>query len=192
MTFSDICKTSLLTNVCNRITIKVQFSFTFLIIGNSVALVKSECAIHFHYKKEAIMKFGEKIKQLRTNKGASQEETAKACGISRRTYIGYEQEGRYPRNREVYSRLADFFDVDQNYLLTEDENFVTSAAERYGSRGKHQAEQLVTELSGMFAGGELSEEDKDAVMLALQKAYWACKEDNKKYTPKKYRQKSES
>ena len=54
------------------------------------------------------MKFGEKLKQLRTNKGASQEETAKACGISRRTYISYEQEGRYPRNREVYSRLADF------------------------------------------------------------------------------------
>ena len=33
------------------------------------------------------MKFGEKLKQLRTNKGASQEETAKACGITRRTYI---------------------------------------------------------------------------------------------------------
>lgn len=138
------------------------------------------------------MKFGEKLKQLRTNKGASQEETAKACGITRRTYISYEQGGRYPRNREVYSRLADFFDVDQNYLLTEDENFVTSASERYGSRGKLQAEQLVAELSGMFAGGELSEGDKDAVMLALQKAYWDCKEDNKKYTPKKYLHKSES
>lgn len=44
----------------------------------------------------------------------------------------------------------------------------------------------------MFAGGELSEGDKDAVMLALQKAYWDCKEDNKKYTPKKYLHKSES
>lgn len=137
------------------------------------------------------MKFGEKLKQLRTNKGASQEETAKACGVSRRTYIGYEQEGRYPRNRGVYSKLADFFGVEQNYLLTEDENFVTSASEQYGPKGKRQAEQLVAELTGMFAGGELSEGDKDAVMLALQKAYWDCKEDNKKYTPKKYRQKSE-
>lgn len=138
------------------------------------------------------MKFGEKLKQLRTVKGASQEEAAKACGISRRSYIGYEQEGRYPRNREVYSRLADFFNVELNYLLTEDEDFVTSASEHYGSRGKHQAEQLVAELSGLFAGGELSERDKDAMMQALQKAYWDCKEDNKKYTPKKYRQKTES
>lgn len=45
----------------------------------------------------------------------------------------------------------------------------------------------MAELSGMFAGGELSDADKDAVMIALQKAYFDCKEDNKKYTPKKYR-----
>ena len=35
---------------------------------------------------------------------------------------------------------------------------------------------------------ELSESDKDAVMIALQKAYFDCKQDNKKYTPKKYLQ----
>ncbi len=133
------------------------------------------------------MKFGEKLKKLRTEKQILQKEAAKAAGVSLRTYISYEQEGRYPRKREVYSSLAEFFSVDQNYLLTEDEEFVTAAGEQYGSRGKRQAEDLVAELSGMFAGGELSDADKDAVMLALQKAYWDCKEDNKKYTPKKYR-----
>ena len=138
------------------------------------------------------MKFGEKLKQLRSQKGTSQEEVSKACGVSRRTYIGYEQEGRYPRKREVYYLLAEYFGVDQNYLLTEDEDFVMSASEQYGPRGKRQAEQLVAELSGMFAGGELSESDKDAVMIALQKAYFDCKQDNKKYTPKKYRRDSES
>lgn len=138
------------------------------------------------------MKFGEKLKQLRSQKGVSQEEVAKACGVSRRTYIGYEQEGRYPRNRDIYPLLAEYFGVDQNYLLTEDETFVVTASEQYGPRGKRQAEQLVAELSGMFAGGELSESDKDAVMIALQKAYFDCKQDNKKYTPKKYRKESES
>lgn len=138
------------------------------------------------------MKFGDKLKQLRAEKGASQEEVAKACGVTRRTYIGYEQEGRYPRKREVYGILAEYFGVDPNYLLTEDETFVTAAAEQYGSRGKRQAEQLVAELSGMFAGGELSDSDKDAVMIALQKAYFDCKQDNKKYTPKKYRHDEES
>lgn len=138
------------------------------------------------------MKFGEKLKKLRLEKNVSQEEAAKAAGVSRRTYISYEQEGRYPRNRQVYAALAEFFGINPNYLLTEDEEFVSAAADQYGTRGKRQAEQLVAELSGMFAGGELSESDKDAVMIALQKAYFDCKKDNKKYTPKKYRKESES
>lgn len=138
------------------------------------------------------MKFGEKLKKLRLEKNVSQDDAAKAAGISRRTYISYEQEGRYPRNRQVYTNLAELFGVNLNYLLTEDEEFVSTAADQYGARGKRQAEQLVAELSGMFAGGELSDSDKDAVMIALQKAYFDCKKDNKKYTPKKYRKESES
>ena len=136
------------------------------------------------------MKFGEKLKKLRSDCGLKQEEVATAVGISRRTYISYEQEGRYPRKREVYAKLAETLNCDVNYLMTEDEEFVTGVSEQYGRRGKRQAEELVAELSGMFAGGELSEQDMDAVMIALQKAYFDCKEDNKKYTPKKYRSES--
>ncbi|MDO4460702.1 MAG: helix-turn-helix transcriptional regulator [Clostridia bacterium] len=132
------------------------------------------------------MKFGEKLRYLRKEKKLTQEQVGKIIGVSKRTYLGYEQDGRYPKKREVYGRLAEALDCDINYLLTEDEEFITSAAEQYGSRGKRQAEELVAELSGMFAGGELSEHDMDAVMIALQKAYFDCKADNKKYTPKKY------
>ena len=35
--------------------------------------------------------------------------------------------------------------------------------------------------------GTLKEEDMDAVMQAVQQAYWEAKKANKKYTPKKYR-----
>lgn len=133
------------------------------------------------------MKFGEKLRKLRTEKSITQEEISKAIGVSRRTYVSYEQDGRYPRKREVYTKLAEILGCDVNYLLTEDEEFISSAGDQYGSRGKRQAEQLVSELSGMFAGGELSESDMDAVMIALQKAYFDCKADNKKYTPKKFR-----
>lgn len=136
------------------------------------------------------MKFGEKLKKLRTEKGLKQEEVATAVGISRRTYISYEQEGRYPRKRDVYAKLAKTLECEVNYLMTEDEEFVTGVSEKYGSRGKRQAEELVAELSGMFAGRELSDQDMDAVMIALQKAYFDCKEDNKKYTPNKYRKES--
>lgn len=133
------------------------------------------------------MKFGEKLRKLRRQAALTQAEVAERADISRRTYIGYEQEGRYPRRREVYRRLAETLDCPLNYLLTEDEVFVEESAKRYGSRGKRQAEALVAELSGLFAGGELSDNDKDAVMIALQKAYFDCKEDNRKYGRKSHK-----
>ena len=46
-------------------------------------------------------------------------------------------------------------------------------------------------MSGLFAGGTLSEQDKDAVMKALQDIYWESKARNvEKYTPKKYKKSS--
>ena len=134
------------------------------------------------------MKFGEKLKKLRTEKNLTQKNVAAAIGVSQRTYVSYEQDGRYPRKRELYGKLAEVLGCETNYLMTEDEEFISAAANQYGSRGKRQAEELVNELSGMFAGGELSESDMDAVMIALQKAYFDCKENNKKYTHKKYRE----
>ncbi len=130
------------------------------------------------------MKFGEKIRKLRTEQKYTLADAAAACGISTRAYIAYEQQGTYPRKREIYEKLAALFRVNVNYLLTEDEEFVMQAADQYGSRGKRQAEQLVAELTGLFAGGELSESDRDAVMIALQKAYFDCKADNQKYSRK--------
>ncbi len=127
------------------------------------------------------MKFGEKLKALRAEKRLSQEEAARAAGISRRAYGSYEQEGVYPRNREIYVKLAALFGCDVNYLLTEDEDFVSLAGERYGASGRRQAEALVREATALFAGGELNDEDKDEMLRAIQDAYWIAKEKNRKY-----------
>lgn len=129
------------------------------------------------------MKFGEKIRALRKQKKLTQGDMAKELGISLRTYVGYEQDGRYPRRREMYARMAAILGCDVNWLLTEDEEFITAAGESYGSRGRRQAQELVEQLSGLFAGGELTEADRDAVMIALQKVYFDCKADNRKYAP---------
>ncbi|MBE6086269.1 MULTISPECIES: helix-turn-helix transcriptional regulator [Selenomonas] len=127
------------------------------------------------------MKFAEKLRQLRNQKGMSQEAVAKAIGVTRRTYISYELDGRYPKDRERYTKLAEVFGVDVNYLYTENEDFVSRAGRKYGDRGIKQATALVSELSGLFAGGELTEEDRDAVMQSLQEAYWLAKKENRKY-----------
>jgi hypothetical protein len=93
----------------------------------------------------------------------------------------------YPKNRDIYYKLAEVLEVDVNYLLSEGEDFITEAQNKYGYRGRRDAVRLVEEISGLFAGGSIPEEDKDAIMRAIQDAYWDAKEENKKYIPKKYR-----
>jgi len=62
---------------------------------------------------------------------------------------------------------------------------IAQASEKYGSRGAKQAQELMNEVTGLFAGGEMAEEDMDIMMKAIQDAYWIAKDKNKKFSPKK-------
>ena len=132
------------------------------------------------------MKFGEKIREGRKKAGLKQEEFAKAIGVSLRTVLNYESGERYPKKRETYYKIAEVLKFDVNYLLTDDEEFLLNAEAKYGSKGARQAKALAAEVSGLFAGGELADEDLDEMMKGIQEAYWIAKEKNKKFTPKKY------
>ncbi|MCI2048868.1 MAG: helix-turn-helix domain-containing protein [Lachnospiraceae bacterium] len=131
------------------------------------------------------MTFGEKILKLRKQKRISQSELGDAVGVTMRTVRGWEQEGRFPKQNGLYKKLADVLGCDVAFLMDDGASFVTSAAEQYGARGMAQAEQLVSQLGGMFAGGELTESDKQAVFEALQEAYWDAKMSNRRYAPGK-------
>ena len=134
------------------------------------------------------MKFGEKVKEQRQKMKMSQEELARTVGLSPRTIFGYESGRSYPQRREVYKTLADFFGVEINYLLTEDEEFITDAGQKYGRRGTLQATELLEQASALFAGGELSTDDQLAFVHEIQQLYFDSKERAKeKFTPKKYR-----
>lgn len=134
------------------------------------------------------MKFAEKLKAARLDKGYTQKQLAEISHVALRTIVSYEKGDSYPRKRETYAELAKALDVEKNYLLTEDEEFVVNAAEQYGINGAAQAQAVINGFSGLCAGGTLSENDKDAVMKALQDIYWESKARNvQKYTPKKFK-----
>ncbi len=137
------------------------------------------------------MTFGEKVKQARTELGLTQVQLGKILGVSQRTITAYETDTFPPRTRDAYCRLADALHVNVNYLLTQEDAFVLGAGERYGYRGKKGAEALVGELTGLFSGGELAEEDMDELMLAIQKAYEIAKENNRKYARKDHTEKND-
>lgn len=84
-------------------------------------------------------------------------------------------------------KIAKALNITTDELLGKADMLVAQAAEKYGARGAKQAQQLTDELTGLFTGGDLAEEDMELMMKAIQDAYWIAKEKNKKFTPKKYR-----
>lgn len=138
------------------------------------------------------MKFGEKVKAARLAAKYSQKQLAEMTGIALRTIQNYESGERMPKQKETYPLLADALGIEVSSLMDDNADFVIKATEKYGSKGHEQAERLIKEVSGLYAGGELAEEDMEAMMRAFQEAYWKAKEKNRKYVPKKYRGISES
>lgn len=132
------------------------------------------------------MTFGEKVRSARKSLHLNQTELAKMLGISRQALTNYETDKARPRGLAKYHKLAEILQVDVDYLLSQEEEFVLEAKEKYGTRASKQADELINKIGALFAGGELSPNDKDAVMRAMQTIYWDAKDENKKYTPKKY------
>lgn len=61
--------------------------------------------------------------------------------------------------------------------------FIADVEDKYGRRGAKQAKELIAEVTGLFAGGEMADEDMREMVDAIQEAYLIAKKNNKKYTP---------
>lgn len=65
--------------------------------------------------------FGDKLRELRTERNMTQEELANRLGIVKATVSGYETSQTYP-SIEVLIKLCDIFDVTSDYLLGRSES----------------------------------------------------------------------
>ena len=131
------------------------------------------------------MSFADKIKNFREKENLNQEEFAKMIGVSIRTLIHYESGERYPRDLEVYRNIARIMNCDYNYLLGENEDFLNEVYNVGGKKELEKAKALTEELTSLFAGGEISDEDKDIAFESITRAYWEAKKINKKYGKRK-------
>ena len=114
------------------------------------------------------MKFGEKLRLARTNAHMTQAELASTLGLAKRTVEGYESCSFYPRQRKTYDKLAELFNVERNWFLTESDEDKEESA-------KNDMEQAIASVQALYTGGRLSEADKDALAKALMDAYWIAK-----------------
>ena len=87
------------------------------------------------------------------------------------------------------SRLAKALKVSVKFLVLDEcedpmaeiekDNYIEEARERYGAKGARDVEQLLADNAALFAGGELSQDQKDAFFQAVMTAYVTCKEEAK-------------
>lgn len=131
------------------------------------------------------MTFAERLRRLREQRGYTQAELAEAAGVTPRTVQYYESGKRYPSSLAIAVKLAELLGTTSEHLLGEEGGLILDAQEKGGKAAGRELRRLVEGLSALFAGGELTDEDRDAAMRALTQAYWIAKDDSKKYGSKK-------
>jgi transcriptional regulator with XRE-family HTH domain len=138
---------------------------------------------------------GDKIKNLRKNKGLTQQGLSDAIGVSRST-IGMVEKNLQGTGNETLIKLADFFGVTVDYLLSDNEQIENTKERDYSVSVKEQekiddeAKKIIEELSLSFSKNKdsLNEEDYFAIENAIRTTLEAIQIKNKKkFTPKKYR-----
>ena len=132
------------------------------------------------------MNFSDKIRSTRTAKGMSQKELADASGISVRTIQNYETGAKMPKSKDSYAKLANVLGINEDVLLDDNAEFVLQAGEKYGSRGRKQAEEVVRNFRIAAAGGELDDDDLDFIKEAMLQTYRDAKEYNRRFVNKRY------
>jgi len=135
------------------------------------------------------MTFSDKIKRSREVADLTQQELADLVGVSKRTIASYECTDAIAR-RTTIAKLARALKVSVRYLTDESctdpladiekDDHVEEARRLYGASGARDVEALLSENAALFAGGELSQEEKDAFFEAVMRAYVASKDEAKK------------
>ena len=138
--------------------------------------------------------FSEKVREARQLLTLSQEELGRLVGVSARAVVAYETTETKPR-ASTLRKLAETLKVSVDYLKNDDiddplygiekQPFVDEARALYGSKAAREIDFLMERNAALFAGGEISQEAKDAYFEAVMQAYLECKNKAKeKYSSK--------
>ena len=129
--------------------------------------------------------FGEKIRMRREEMQPSQEQLAKLSGLTRRSIVSYETAGKRPYASTlrklaaalgVTVRYLEHDEIDDPAAGLEEEPFIREARDMYGKKGADEMAALLSQNEALFAGGTLTEDQKDMFYEAITRAYFMNKE----------------
>ena len=132
--------------------------------------------------------FSDKVREGRKLLNLTQAELGELLGVSARAVISYETGVSVPHKNRI-TKLAEILGVSVLYLTDDSitdptagmtqENIVSETKRQYGDKASKEIEFLMKRSAALFAGGTLSQEQKDTFYGALSKAYWTAKEEAK-------------
>lgn len=99
----------------------------------------------------------------------------------------------YIAESEHYRSIDEVKDaVSEGYWKSYDK-FLSDTREEYGTRGVREAKKLITETLEQYRGPKIALVDLEAVLSAMQQAFTSAKREARaKFTPKKYRKRTET
>lgn len=129
--------------------------------------------------------FAEKVRENRLSLHLTQEELGGLIGVSKRSVLAYETKGIRPRSG-VLQKLAAALGVSAEYLRSDEVEdplyglerapYVEATRARFGEKAAREIDYLMDRNAALFAGGEVTQEQKDAYFEAVMQAYLACKQ----------------
>lgn len=139
------------------------------------------------------MTTGERIAALRKERSWNQQQLSDRLHVSQSTLAMWETDKRRPSTDGI-NDMADLFDVSADYLMGRSEKrhyySLTEKDDRdVDQKIKDIMDGLDPDGPDFFKNdGNLSEHDKELLLVSLRQSYVLARElAKKKYTPKKYR-----
>lgn len=132
--------------------------------------------------------------KLRDARGVKDADVVRETGITKSTFSDWKNGRSNPKNEKL-QKIADYFGVTVEYLVTGKEadptimnTGLSSKAQKDIDKILSDTEQMLKQEGLMFDGNPASQEAIDSILSAMRIGMEMAKEKNReKYTPKKYK-----
>jgi transcriptional regulator with XRE-family HTH domain len=133
---------------------------------------------------------GERLRIARERKGYSQTEVYRRTNINNKTLSRYELDGSEP-DLETLKLLSELYEADYEWLSTGGTSTTNSNKDEIdiAKRMEQIRKDLTSEDGLLFNGEPMSEEAIESFLEAMEYAVRQTQRINKKFIPKKYREK---
>ena len=135
----------------------------------------------------------DRYKTIRDSRNIKDSQVAKETGITKSTFSEWKS-GKYTPKQDKLQKIADFFGVTIDYLMTGTED-TTKEYTQLNARDERdisrRLEQTLSDLEGqqgalMFDGAPLDDETKELLKASLEHSIRVAKINAKKFTNKRY------